>query len=98
LRLGVFAVQKLNDTTWQIEDFLTVRDGRLFIDGHDAVALAREYGTPLFVFSEPRIRHNIDRLKESRRIYRLPAKALLCGQGDVHDGYFAGSERCRQRP
>ena len=50
-------------STWQIEDFLTVRDGRLHIDGHDAVAIAREYGTPLFVYSEPRIRHNIARLK-----------------------------------
>lgn len=48
---------------WEIENFLTVNNGRLHIDGHDAVELAREYGTPLFVFSEPRIRHNIARLR-----------------------------------
>jgi diaminopimelate decarboxylase len=48
---------------WEIENYLTVKKGRLHIDGHDAVALAHEYGTPLFVYSEPRIRHNIERLK-----------------------------------
>ncbi|HMO81502.1 MAG TPA: diaminopimelate decarboxylase [Pyrinomonadaceae bacterium] len=51
-------------TNWQIENFLNIRDGRLHIDGHDAAALAREHGTPLFVYSEPRIRHNIARLKQ----------------------------------
>jgi D-ornithine/D-lysine decarboxylase len=50
--------------TWQIDNFLSVHDNRLHIDGHDAAALAREYGTPLFVYSEPRIRRNIDRLKK----------------------------------
>jgi D-ornithine/D-lysine decarboxylase len=50
--------------TWKIENFLAVRDGRLLIDGHDAAALAREFGTPLFLYSEPRIRHNIERLQK----------------------------------
>ena len=54
------------EPAWQIESFLDVRDDHLHIDGVDAVALAREYGTPLFVFSESRIRHNIDRLRKSR--------------------------------
>lgn len=49
---------------WEIQDFLETRNGRLHIDGQDAVALAREYGTPLFVYSEPRIGHNIARLKQ----------------------------------
>ncbi len=48
---------------WEIETFLETHNGRLHIDGVDAVELAREYGTPLFVYSEPRIRHNIARLK-----------------------------------
>ena len=50
--------------SWEILDFLEVCDGRLHIDGHDAVELAREHGTPLFVYSESRIRHNIVRLKQ----------------------------------
>ncbi len=49
---------------WRIENFLESRDGRLHIDGVDAVELAREYGTPLFVYSEPRIRRNIERLQK----------------------------------
>ncbi|MBX3296778.1 MAG: diaminopimelate decarboxylase [Acidobacteria bacterium] len=49
---------------WEIENFLEIRNGRLHIDGIDAVELARKYGTPLFVYSEPRIRHNIARLKQ----------------------------------
>lgn len=60
----MLALQSKMMTNWQIENFLTVHDGRLHVDGHDAAALAREYGTPLFVYSEPRIRHNIDRLKK----------------------------------
>ena len=56
---------------WEIENFLDVRDGQLHIDGVSAVALAREYGTPLFVYSESRIRHNLSRVK-------LAADAIGC--------------------
>ncbi|HKP68090.1 MAG TPA: diaminopimelate decarboxylase [Pyrinomonadaceae bacterium] len=59
---------------WQIENFLDVRDDRLHIDGADAVELAREYGTPLFVYSESRIRHNIERLQESASVIECPLK------------------------
>lgn len=44
---------------WEIENFLEAKNDHLHIDGVDAVELAREHGTPLFVFSEARIRHNI---------------------------------------
>ncbi len=61
---------------WQIENFLEIKNGRLHIDGVDAVELAREHGTPLFVYSEPRIRHNIDRLKKVQGVIGCPLK--LC--------------------
>jgi D-ornithine/D-lysine decarboxylase len=48
---------------WTITDYLEVRDGHLSINGADALELIREKGSPLFVFSEPRIRANIARLK-----------------------------------
>lgn len=54
----------MNSSAWEIPFFLESKNARLHVDGHDAVALAREYGTPLFVYSEPRIRHNIARLKQ----------------------------------
>ena len=62
--------------SWEIENFLTVDDGRLHLDGVDTVALAREHGTPLFVFSESRIRHNIERIKKAASAIEHPLK--LC--------------------
>jgi diaminopimelate decarboxylase len=38
--------------------YLTVDDGHLLVDGHDAVSLAEEHGSPLFVFSERRVAGN----------------------------------------
>jgi len=61
---------------WQIENFLDVRDNKLHIDGVSAVDLANEHGTPLFVFSERRIRHNIARLKRADKVIDRPLK--LC--------------------
>ena len=49
---------------WEIENYLEVQNDQLHIDGVSAVELAREHGTPLFVYSERRIRHNIDRLRK----------------------------------
>ncbi len=62
--------------SWQIENFLDIQNDHLYIDGHDAVELAREYGTPLFVFSEKRIRHNIERLRRIQDV--VGCKLKLC--------------------
>ncbi len=48
---------------WEIGGFLESRGNSLFIDGIEASALADEYGTPLFVFSENRIAENLSVLK-----------------------------------
>lgn len=61
---------------WEIENFLETHNGHLHINGVDAVELAREHGTPLFVYSEPRIRHNIARLKRAGEHIGCPLK--LC--------------------
>jgi D-ornithine/D-lysine decarboxylase len=50
---------------WAISDYLEVRDGHLAIDGADSLELIRKFDSPLFVFSEPRIRSNIRRLKSA---------------------------------
>ena len=39
---------------------LTVRKNHLYIEDVDCVDLAREFGTPLYVTSETKLRHNID--------------------------------------
>jgi diaminopimelate decarboxylase len=59
---------------WTIPDYLETRGGHLTINGVDALELAREYDTPLFVFSEPRIRSNIERLKAAARAVEQPMK------------------------
>lgn len=42
-------------------DNITVQDGRLFFAGQDTTALARQYGTPLYLMDEDRIRENCRR-------------------------------------
>jgi D-ornithine/D-lysine decarboxylase len=59
---------------WSIPGYLEVRDGHLAINGADAVALVQEFDSPLFVFSKPRIRSNIERLKAAARSVDRPIK------------------------
>ena len=50
-------------------DNLTVSNGRLLFAGQDTVELARQYGTPLYLMDEDRIRANC-------RVYRGVPQAL----------------------
>jgi diaminopimelate decarboxylase len=61
---------------WQIENFLEINNNQLVIDGVSAIELAEKYGTPLFVFSEKRIRHNINRLKAVQDV--IDCKLKIC--------------------
>jgi D-ornithine/D-lysine decarboxylase len=61
---------------WEIENFLSERDNQLFINDVSAVELAKEYGTPLFVFSESRIKHNIARLHKAESV--IDCKLKVC--------------------
>jgi diaminopimelate decarboxylase len=60
--------------TWEIENYLEVRNKQLHIDGLSAVDLAGEHRTPLFVFSEKRIRHNIERIRRAGSLIDRPLK------------------------
>lgn len=67
--------QVMTAPAWTIPGFLEARENNhLFISGVDATALSYKYGTPLFVFSEPRIRANIERLKQAAREVDRPIK------------------------
>jgi diaminopimelate decarboxylase len=60
---------------WTIPGFLEARENNhLFISAVDATALTHRYGTPLFVFSEPRIRANIARLQAAAKQVDRPIK------------------------
>jgi len=58
------------------DSFLTSVESRLFFEGIDTTALAREYGTPLFVVSEPRLVQNIERLKRIGDV--IPFDLKIC--------------------
>jgi diaminopimelate decarboxylase len=57
---------------WTIPDYLEAAEGYLSINGVDALQLARTHETPLFVFSEGRIRSNIERLKRAAESIEHP--------------------------
>ena len=49
----------------RIDDALSIRRGRLFIEECDVVELADRFGTPLYVTSEDQVRRNLRRLKHA---------------------------------
>ncbi|MGI8638632.1 MAG: diaminopimelate decarboxylase family protein [Pyrinomonadaceae bacterium] len=61
---------------WTIENFLEEKNNQLHINGVSAIDLANQFGTPLFVFSESRIRCNIERLKRAENF--IDCKLKVC--------------------
>jgi diaminopimelate decarboxylase len=59
---------------WTIPDYLETRENHLTINGVDALSLINEYDSPLYVFSEPRIRSNIERLQRAARLVERPIR------------------------
>ena len=62
----------LADASWWIRPGLEVVDGRLAIAGHDAETLARQHGTPLFVYDRTRFAENARRLQGALARTGLP--------------------------
>jgi D-ornithine/D-lysine decarboxylase len=50
---------------WAISDYLEVRNGHLNINSANSLELIKQFDSPLFVFSEPRIKANISRLTDA---------------------------------
>lgn len=51
--------------TRSLDECLSVRRGRLFIEGCDAAELAREFRTPCYVVSEDQLRRNVRRFQRA---------------------------------
>jgi diaminopimelate decarboxylase len=99
--------------TRQIDECLSVRGDRLFIEGCDAVALAERFGTPLYVLSENQLQRNVRRFARAfgdrwpdGRVEILPAikanwllavRCLLSREGAGCDVYSAGELDCALR-
>src|SRR5512132_1574345 len=67
---------------WAIPDYLEVREGHLAINGADALELIRNYGSPLFVFSGPRIKSNIARLKAAAQSVAHPIRFFYASKAN----------------
>jgi D-ornithine/D-lysine decarboxylase len=67
---------------WAIPDYLEVRDGHLSIDGADALELIRQYDSPLFVFSAPRIKSNIERLQQAAQAAQHPIRFFYASKAN----------------
>ncbi|EHP84993.1 diaminopimelate decarboxylase [Methanotorris formicicus] len=50
-------------------DMITIEDGKLKIDGHDATELAERFGTPLYVMSETQIKNNYKKYVDAFKRY-----------------------------
>src|SRR3989440_1617477 len=67
---------------WAIPGYLEAREGRLFVEGVDSAALAAEHDTPLFVFSEPRVRANVARLKGAAERVKHPVRFFYASKAN----------------
>jgi len=59
---------------WSIPGYLEVRDEHLTVNGVDTLELVKQFNSPLFVFSEQRIRDNIGRLQLAAAAVDRPIK------------------------
>ncbi|WP_292386553.1 diaminopimelate decarboxylase [Methanoculleus sp. UBA430] len=67
---------------------LSVRDGRLAIGEHDTVDLARQFGTPLYVTSEDRIRENFQRLSGALTAHYPKIRVLYAAKANGNLAVF----------
>jgi D-ornithine/D-lysine decarboxylase len=74
---------------WTIPGYLETRDGHLIISGADALEMVREHDTPLFVFSEPRIRSNILRLQRAAVAVEHPVKFCYASKANSNMAVLA---------
>src|SRR3989440_547930 len=74
--------QLVAQPAWAIKDYLEVRDGHLTINGVDALALVRAHGSPLYVFSAPRISANIARLKRAAEAVKHPVRYFYASKAN----------------
>jgi diaminopimelate decarboxylase len=86
------------------KDHLAVRNSHLVIGGFDTVTLAEQFGTPLYITNEARIRANYQRFKESfpdadiyyaaKSNYNLTVLKILADEGAGADVFSGGELYC----
>ena len=71
---------------WSIPGYLEVRDDHLTVNGVDTLELVKEFNSPLFVFSEGRIRDNIRRLQLAADTVDRPIKFCYASKANSNMG------------
>lgn len=67
---------------WMIAEYMDSIDGHLHIDGVDVVPLVRQHGTPLFVFSEQRLRHNVEEIMSAFQNRKVPTRVFFASKAN----------------
>src|SRR3954452_2939968 len=67
---------------WQVGAYLVNQDGVLSLDGINTLDLAVAYGTPLFVFSEARLRYNIEAVRRAFDHPRLDTRIFYASKAN----------------
>lgn len=75
-------IQSVAPPAWTIPGYLETNEGHLSINGVDSLSLVAEHDTPLFVFSEPRIRRNIQRLKRAALAVGRPIRFFYASKAN----------------
>lgn len=70
----------MNRSSYDIGGFLEFHEDGLHVGGVSALDLVKSNGTPLFVVSESRLRHNIDRLLKIREVIDRPLKVCYAAK------------------
>lgn len=71
---------------WAIKGYLTTESNGLHVNNVAATELAQHYGTPLFIFSEARIRHNIKQLQDAARALPRPVRFCYAAKANSNMG------------
>jgi hypothetical protein len=88
----------------RIDECLSIRGGRLYVEGCDAVELARRFGTPVYVVSENHLRRNARRITSAfaSRWTGGPVRVLASIKANftlaTRDPHAGGSRMRRLRP
>jgi diaminopimelate decarboxylase len=71
---------------WSIPGYLEVHNDHLTVNGVDTLDLVKEFNSPLFVFSEARIRDNIARLQLAAEAVDRPIKFCYASKANSNMG------------
>ncbi|HEX8070020.1 MAG TPA: diaminopimelate decarboxylase [Pyrinomonadaceae bacterium] len=74
---------------WALQDYLAARAGRLHVSGADATGLVRAHGSPLYVFSAPRIRANVARLLRAAAAVQHPVRFFYASKANSNMAVLA---------